>query len=156
MIRTVFDTNTNESVIQTYNKTTFQSCNVDDDASDGDTFHYTGGETEFGKSLTIAVPLTITGPNYFFSDSDDGVQCQSGMAFEISVERGLGLPPSLNQPPPPPYIEPPSSDDAGSPPITIAGGSPSLENGALRTYADVRFLLPPLLFLVAASFQILE
>ncbi|KAH7577813.1 hypothetical protein ACOSP7_001136 [Xanthoceras sorbifolium] len=140
----IFNTNTNQSVIQTYNETTFRSCSIDD-ASDNDTSHFNGGETEFGKSLTIAVPLTITGPNYFFSDADDGVQCQTGMAFEISVNRGLGLPPSLNHPPPPPYIEQPGPDNAQPPPVTIAGGSPALENGALRSSANVRFLLPLLL-----------
>ena len=90
-----------------------------DESEDGDTYQYDGGQNQFEKSLTVAVPLTIAGPNYYFSDADDGTQCQSGMAFEIQVNHGLGLPPYLNQPPPPPYVEPPDSDSAQFPPITF-------------------------------------
>ncbi|XP_022734682.1 cucumber peeling cupredoxin-like [Durio zibethinus] len=126
----IFRTSTNQTVIQTYNATTYQSCTMDD-ASDTDTFQYNGGSTGFDQSLTIAVPLTVEGTNYYFSDAEDGIQCQRGMAFEIDVSHGNGLPPSLNQPPPPPHVEPPGGDSAQSPPITIAGGSPSLNNGAV-------------------------
>ncbi|GLT43100.1 hypothetical protein SLA2020_170720 [Shorea laevis] len=38
----IFRTNTNQTVIQTFNKTTLQSCSKDD-ASDNDTFQYNGG-----------------------------------------------------------------------------------------------------------------
>lgn len=143
-IQTVFNTNTNQTVIQTYNETTFSSCTTDD-ASDDDTFHYNGGGNEFGQNVTIAVPLTTTGTNYFFSDAEDGLQCQRGVAFEISVNRGLGLPPSLNQPPPPPYIEPPGPETSQMTPVNINGGSPEIDNSALRRVANVRFLLSPLL-----------
>ncbi|KAK8490776.1 hypothetical protein V6N13_036973 [Hibiscus sabdariffa] len=112
-------------VIQTYNEITYQSC-TPDDALDTDTFQYYDGSLEFDQSLTIAVPLTIQGINYYFSDGDNGVQCQRGMAFEILVRHGNGLPPSLNQPSPPPYIEPP----AQSPPVKINGGSLALNNKA--------------------------
>ncbi|KAJ8900320.1 hypothetical protein K2173_024960 [Erythroxylum novogranatense] len=118
----IFKTSTNQTVFQTYNETTFKSCLVDD-SSDNDTFQYDGGNTAFDQALTIPVPLTIEGPNYYFSDADDGAQCENGLAFEIKVNQGLGLPPSLNQPPPPPYIEPPGPDSAQSPPININGGS---------------------------------
>jgi hypothetical protein len=57
--------------------------------------------------------------NYFFSDYNEGLQCQQGLAFQIQVQRGIGLPPSLNQPPPPPYIEPPGPDSAESPSVTV-------------------------------------
>lgn len=125
----IFNTNTNQTVIQTYNKTTYRSCTTDD-ASDTDTFQYGGGNNQFGQALTVPVPLTIEGSNYFFSDADDGVQCEQGMAFEITVRHGNGLPPSLNQPPPPPYVEPPSSDDGSqSPPITVASNQPSGSGG---------------------------
>lgn len=106
------------TVIQTYNLTTYQACNIDD-ASGNDTFQYGGGSDQFGEALTVAVPLTLEGPNYFFSDADDGVQCQKGMRFEIDVKHGSGLPPSLNQPPPPPYAEPPGPDAATTPPATV-------------------------------------
>ncbi|KAI4367932.1 hypothetical protein MLD38_016555 [Melastoma candidum] len=119
----VFNTNSNQTVIQTYNLTIYQSCSIDD--SDGsDTFQYDGGVTSFGQAMTIPVPLTIEGTNYFFSDADDGVQCQAGMRFQIKVNHGSGLPPSLNQPPPPPYMEPPGPGTPQSPSsVTTAGPS---------------------------------
>ncbi|KAJ7951026.1 cucumber peeling cupredoxin-like [Quillaja saponaria] len=133
----VFNTNTNQTVIQTYNKTTYQSCNTDD-SSDNDTFQYDGGSSKFGEALTISIPLTIEGPNYYFSDADDGVQCERGLAFHIDVKHGLGLPPSLNQPPPPPYIEPPSPDTAQSPPVsTVTTAEPPKGNG-FTTRANIR------------------
>ncbi|KAL9315106.1 hypothetical protein ACSQ67_016107 [Phaseolus vulgaris] len=130
----IFNTNSNQTVVQTYNKTTYLNCTADD--TDNGTFVYGGGSRSFGESLTIAVPLTIVGPNYFFSDASDGVQCQRGLAFEIEVQQGAGLPPSLNQPPPPPYQEPPGPDAAQSPPVTVAQ-SPT--GSAFASCADVRF-----------------
>ncbi|CAI9101636.1 OLC1v1039004C2 [Oldenlandia corymbosa var. corymbosa] len=121
----VFNTNTNQTVIQTYNATTYKNCSIDD-ALDSDTFQYQGGENEFGKPITIVVALTKEGPQYYFSGADDGIQCQHGMAFEISVGHGLGLPPSLNQPPPPPYVEPPTTTEEGqTPTTTIVSRSPN-------------------------------
>ncbi|KAL3517051.1 hypothetical protein ACH5RR_023953 [Cinchona calisaya] len=126
----IFNTNTNQTVIQTYNETTYRNCTMDD-ASDTDTFEYQGGSNDFGEPLTIAVPLTIEGLQYYFSDADDGLQCLNGMAFEITVRHGLGLPPSLNQPPPPPYVEPPSTIEEQSPPVTIISSprSDGMRNG---------------------------
>lgn len=128
----VFKTSTNQSVIQTYNATTYKNCSIDY-SEDDDTFSYTTGNNEFNQSLTIAIPLTINGTNYYFSDSDDGVQCEKGMAFEIDVKYGSGLPPSLNQPPPPAYVEP-------SPPVpgvTI----PPPSTGVRATIANLPWLL---------------
>lgn len=142
----VFRTNTNQTVVQTYNETTFRSCNTDD-ASDDDTFHYDRGSNEFGEALTIAVPLNIEGPNYYFSDGDDGVQCQNGLSFEIDVKHGQGLPPSLNQPPPPPYMEPPSADSPPSPTVSVAGGQPS-GNSYTRNAANIRAVFAVLLLLL--------
>lgn len=120
-------------MILTYNKTSYLNCTADD--SDNGTFIYNSGTGRFSEALTIPVPLTIVGPNYFFSDAGDGVQCRRGLFFELDVQRGLGLPPSLNQPPPPPYIEPPGPDTAQSPPITVAQ---SPNGGASPFRADVR------------------
>ena len=117
----IFNTNSNRTVIQTDNKTTYLSCTMDE--SDSGTIEYNGGSSNFSQPLTIAVPLTIEGPNYYFSDAEDGVQCQQGLSFEINVKHGLGLPPSLNQPPPPPYIEPPGPDTAQVPPDAVAGAA---------------------------------
>ncbi|KAG2723319.1 hypothetical protein I3760_02G164800 [Carya illinoinensis] len=138
----IFNTNSNTTVIQTYNDTTYLSCTMDD-AEDDDTTQYNGGSTQFGDKMTVAVPLTIEGPNYYFSDANDGVQCQQGMAFEIQVKHGLGLPPSLNQPPPPPYIEPPGPDSVQSPPVSIS------QNGAIRGGANVGGVLCALLTVCA-------
>lgn len=105
-------------MILTYNETTFRSCSIEN-SSDTDTFFYGQGNQNFGQPLTIAVPLTIEGPNYFFSDANDGIQCENGMAFGFNVSHGVGLPPSLNQPPPPPYVEPPTNADGSlTPPVT--------------------------------------
>ncbi|KAF2315373.1 hypothetical protein GH714_038966 [Hevea brasiliensis] len=145
----IFNTNSNQTVIQTYNESTFKSCTTDD-ASDNDTIQYDGGSMVFGEALIIPVPLTIKGPNYFFSDADDGTQCQRGLAFEIQVNQGLGLPPSLNQPPPPPYIAPPGPDSAQSPPITIPGGSQAPGNPGVKDGANVRGVACALLFGVAS------
>ncbi|KAH7849337.1 hypothetical protein Vadar_016490 [Vaccinium darrowii] len=118
----IFYTSANETVIQTYNKTTYQSCSTVDALINSDTFQYHAGGDLFGSLETIVGPLTIQGPNYFFSDADDGVQCEHGMAFEIIVDHGLGLPASLNQPPPQPYVaplSPVSPPDAQLPLITV-------------------------------------
>ncbi|CAI9770293.1 unnamed protein product [Fraxinus pennsylvanica] len=144
----IFNTITNETVIQTYNKTTYDSC-ITDDALDSDTFQYDGGSNEFGQTLTIPVPLTIEGAQYYFSDADDGEQCQHGMAFEIKVGHGLGLPLSLSQPPPPPYAPPPvPSDEGQSPPISVVT-NPS-NNGGMRAGVGICWLF--LLLLVILSF----
>ncbi|KAK4397357.1 hypothetical protein Sango_1572300 [Sesamum angolense] len=97
--------------------------------------------------MVISVPLTIEGTQYYFSDADDGEQCLHGMAFEIKVNHGLGLPPSLNQPPPPPYVPPPEpADQAQTPPITVVT---SPRSGGMRTSANFCWLL---LVLVLVSF----
>ncbi|EEF50418.1 copper ion binding protein, putative [Ricinus communis] len=141
----IFNTNTNQTVIQTYNETTFRNCTIDE-SLDNDTIQYDGGNTAFGIALTISVPLTIEGPNYFFSDGEDGNQCLHGMAFEIQVNRGLGLPPSLNQPPPPPYREP---DSAQSPPIPIQGGPQSSGNLRVKDLTGAGGVACGLLFIIA-------
>ncbi|EXB52071.1 hypothetical protein L484_024621 [Morus notabilis] len=143
----IFKTNSNQTVIQTYNKTTYQNCDFDN-ASDNDTFQYGGGGEKFGEALTTVVALTIEGANYFFSSGgEDGVQCQHGMAFDIKVAHGAGLPPSLNQPPPPPYIEPPGPDSAQSPPGTVVIAQPP-GSGGFGIGTDVRGGLCALLLLL--------
>ncbi|MCL7037267.1 hypothetical protein MKW94_019976 [Papaver nudicaule] len=111
----IFNTNTNQTVIQTYNETAYKICNADDTV-DTDASVYSGGD-EIGKPVVLSVPLTIEGENYFFSGADDGAQCQKGMAFEIHVKHGVGLPPSLNQPPPPPFVDSPPSDQSSTPSV---------------------------------------
>ncbi|KAG8363376.1 hypothetical protein BUALT_Bualt19G0015900 [Buddleja alternifolia] len=145
----IFNTNTNQTVIQTYNKTTYDSC-ITDDSLDTDTFQYDGGSNHFGDADIVSVPLTLEGTQYYFSDADDGEQCQHGMAFQINVTHGVGLPPSLNQPPPPPYAPPPGAADEGqSPPITVATSSP---NGGKRNSGASLGWLGLVVFLVSLSF----
>ncbi|CAL5397962.1 unnamed protein product [Camellia sinensis] len=123
----IFNTNTNQTVIQTYNETIYRSC-VMDDASD-DTFEYGGGNNQSGVPVMIPVPLTENGTNYYYSDADNAVQCQHGMAFEIVVNYGLGLPPSLVLPALAPYVDPPTASDVPS------------SGGGLRTNANLRWVV---------------
>ncbi|GKB59715.1 cucumber peeling cupredoxin-like protein [Tanacetum coccineum] len=119
----IFNSNTNQTVVITYNETTFKSCSVDN-SSDTDTSIYNKGSNEFNQPLTVEIPLTIEGLNYFFSSASDGIQCQNGMAFGINVTHGVGLPPYLSQPPPPPYVEAPESNDGDlTPPGAGLGGA---------------------------------
>lgn len=150
----MFKTTSNQSVIQTYNETTYRSCSADD-ALDSDTFLYDTGSNAFDQALTIPVPLTNEGSNYFFSDANDGVQCQQGMAFEIHVAHGLGLPPSLSQPPPPPFNEPPGPDSARSPPASFpTGGSEVPGNDGFNLGVSVHVVACAILFAaVTVSFS---
>lgn len=132
----IFNTNTNQTVVQTYNATTYGSCTADD-AADNDTFIFNSGAENFSQPITVAVPLIKVGPNYYFSDADDGAQCQQGMRFEIRVNEGSGLPPSLNQPPPPPYSPPPVAE---TPPVFQSRGGgqgESMRNGGERMAGGV-------------------
>ncbi|XP_061962517.1 early nodulin-like protein 18 [Populus nigra] len=144
----IFKTSSNQMVIQTYNLSTFKNCSIDD-SSYNDTFVYNGGNTVFNQTLNIIVPLTIQGPNYFFSDASDGIQCQHGLAFDINVSRSLGLPPSLNQPLPPPYREPPSPDSA-YPPITIPAKGEGAGNSGFKNGASVQVIACVSLFALLA------
>ncbi|KAL3814894.1 hypothetical protein ACJIZ3_016162 [Penstemon smallii] len=142
----IFNTNTNQTVIQTFNQTTYGSCTIDD-SLDTDTFQYDGVSNQNGDAVTIPVPLTIEGTQYYFSAAEDGEQCQQGMAFQINVTHGLGLPPSLNQPPPPPYVQPPGPADEGqSPPVAVATNAP---NRGMRTGPSFRWLVLVLLVLLS-------
>ncbi|KAG6516185.1 uncharacterized protein LOC121973774 [Zingiber officinale] len=119
----IFDTDSNNTVIQTFNATTYALCDFSDDNGNDTTFYY-DGSGEPTVNLTVAVPLTEEGTNYFFSAADGGVECLQGMRFEITVSHGRGLPPSLNQPPPPPYVDlaPPPPPDIAVNPTTGGGG----------------------------------
>ncbi|KAK9273069.1 hypothetical protein L1049_017876 [Liquidambar formosana] len=139
----LFKGTTNQTVIQTYNDTTYKSCTMDDMSND--TFSYDGGSSEFDQAMTVAVPLTSEGPNYYFSDAEDGVQCEQGMAFEIVVSHGQGLPPSLNQPPPPPYAEPPSANTAQAPPVATPVDQQKPNGAVVTGVANMRVMVCMLL-----------
>uniref|UniRef100_A0A0D9XZ29 Phytocyanin domain-containing protein n=1 Tax=Leersia perrieri TaxID=77586 RepID=A0A0D9XZ29_9ORYZ len=115
----IFKTNENSSVAQTSNVTAYTLC----DAEGPETLIYSprGGDP---AATTIAVPLTAEGPNYFFSDADDGAQCEQGMRFEIKVAHGRGLPPDLAHPPPadkPRVLAPPPDGTSLNPGVVGAG-----------------------------------
>ncbi|XP_031476785.1 blue copper protein-like [Nymphaea colorata] len=121
----IFNTDSDHTVVQTYNGTAFKSCDYDDD-SGSDTILYSvpGDPTKLGVRGVIAVPLTKVGDNYYFSDANDGIQCADGLKFSISVNKGEGLPPSLIEPPPSPPSSASSPPAADTPPI----GTPSSQN----------------------------
>ncbi|KAI9074731.1 hypothetical protein K1719_043321 [Acacia pycnantha] len=68
----IFNTDTNHSVIQTYNHTTYKLCDYDD-AEDKDTMEWSSSNpsnTEV-RPVTVAVPLVKEGTTYFFSSDYD-------------------------------------------------------------------------------------
>eukprot|EP01018_Ginkgo_biloba_P011958 Gb_10362 [translate_table: standard] len=110
----IFHTNANHSVIQTYNETTYKKCDYDN-AEDDDTDVWLAVDpTKKGNRLTVSVPLTIEGPNYFFSNALDRIECMNGLKFQIKVAHGQGLPAALTHPPPPPFTE---QNSASPPPV---------------------------------------
>ncbi|KAJ1275427.1 hypothetical protein BS78_05G134900 [Paspalum vaginatum] len=128
----IFKTNDNSTVVQTANATAYDLCDAADDPSNSIFGGGGGGGGGLEESSTIAVPLTREGPNYFFSDADDGAQCQQGMRFEIKVEHGQGLPPSMAHPPPAPkerVLAPPPAGTAFSGTGGVEPGDGAGDNG---------------------------
>lgn len=120
----VFKTDDSSSVVQTSNATAYSLC----DAEGPETLIYSPGHGDAAsaspRAATIAVPLTVEGANYFFSEAGDGAQCEEGMRFEIKVAHGRGLPPDLAHPPPPPkprVLAPPPDGTSMSPGVAGAG-----------------------------------
>ncbi|CAN0905301.1 unnamed protein product [Linum grandiflorum] len=109
----IFNTNTNHSVIQTYNLTTYQQCNYDD-SQQVDTTQWSSGDPSNTATnpVTVAVPLLKEGPNFFFSGDYDGDQCRSGQRFKIAVAHGKGLPNDLK--PPSEQAPAPNSEDVNN------------------------------------------
>ncbi|KAJ1685535.1 hypothetical protein LUZ63_016925 [Rhynchospora breviuscula] len=121
----VFNTNTNSSVVQTSNDTTYSLCDAtNDDGNQTFLWGSDGGDSNSSNPTpeVLEIPLIYEGPNYFFSDTMDGNQCQNGMKFEINVLHGNGLPPALKQPPSPSPVPKPL------PPTSTGGGGNSSEN----------------------------
>ncbi|KAL6851876.1 hypothetical protein ACP4OV_020061 [Aristida adscensionis] len=147
----IFKTNGNSSVVQTTNSTTYSLCDATED--DASSIYGGGGLGGPGPEPgnTVAVPLTLEGANYFFSGDDGGAQCEQGMRFEIKVEHGKGLPPSMKNAPPAPrerVLAPPPAGTAFSGTGGVEPGDGAGDNGgagrgaACRTAASVggRFL----------------
>lgn len=112
----IFNTDTNHSVVQTYNVTTYKLCDYDD-AQDKDTTQWSASDPSNTQThpVTVAVPLVKEGMTYFFSGDYDGDQCKSGQHFKINVTHGQGLPKSLRS----------SPEDAPSPASPVAGDDDS-------------------------------
>ncbi|KAJ4794910.1 hypothetical protein LUZ62_046156 [Rhynchospora pubera] len=119
----IFNTNTNSSVVQTGNDTTYSLCDAsNDDGNQTFLWGSDGGDSNSSNPEVLEIPLIYEGPNYFFSDTMDGEQCQNGMKFEINVLHGNGLPPALKQPPSPSPVPKPL------PPTSTGGDGSSNEN----------------------------
>ncbi|PIA59972.1 hypothetical protein AQUCO_00400687v1 [Aquilegia coerulea] len=95
----MFNTDSNHSVVQTYNITTYTNCDSDDADTD-DTILWSEAEPSAiaTRPVTVSVPLLKEGVTYFFSGDYDGDQCKHGQHFKINVAHGQGLPKSLKDP----------------------------------------------------------
>lgn len=118
----VFNTDSNHSIVQTYNFNTYKRCDYND-AQDNDTIEWSAVDpsSTSPQPVTVAVPLVKQGMNYFFSGDYDGEQCKFGQHFKINVTYGQGLPPSLNSPSEdaPAPANPNSGDDESAPDTTV-------------------------------------
>ncbi|KAJ6755037.1 hypothetical protein OIU79_027621 [Salix purpurea] len=114
----IFNTDSNHSVVRTYNITTYRLCDYDNSV-DNDTVQwaYTNPSNTLTQAVTWAVPLLKEGPTFFFSGDDDGEQCQNGQHFKIAVSHGKGLPDSLKDPSD--QAPAPNAADYGSTPDTV-------------------------------------
>ncbi|KAJ4955195.1 hypothetical protein NE237_011978 [Protea cynaroides] len=121
----IFNTNGNQTVIQTYNETIYRSCDFHDAPDGAYAVQYMGGDTT-AKPLTVAIPLTQVGLNYYFSDVYDGMQCRRGMAFEIEVKN-----------PPFPYVSPPFQDSLIQ--LETPSSSTSTPSDQKKTFDSVVF-----------------
>jgi len=128
----IFNTDTNHSVVQTFNQTTYKTCDLLD-ASDDDYIEWSTSEPSANaEPTTVPVPLLKEGINYFFSGDYDGWQCsKGGQKFEINVTHGQGLPPALLVPPAAP--SPPTDDGTDTPAMTNA---PSVTGPVADTTPD--------------------
>lgn len=114
----IFNTDSNHSVVQTYNFTTFKSCDYDNSVGN-ETVEWssTNPSNTLTQAVTVAVPLVKEGPTFFFSGYYDGEQCQNGQHFKITVSHGKGLPDSLKDPSD--QAPAPNAADYGSTPDTV-------------------------------------
>nr|AAM61545.1 unknown [Arabidopsis thaliana] len=109
----IFNTDSNHSVVQTYDFKTYKDCDYDNNENN-DTTEWSAANPSATSPVpvSISVPLVKEGSNYFFSGNYDGEQCKFGQHFMINVTHGQGLPDSS------------SPDDAAAP-----GPSESSQSG---------------------------
>lgn len=118
-LNAVFNTDSNHSIIQTYNFTTYKLCDYED-AQENDTIQWSNSDPSATtlNSVTVPVPLVKEGMTYFFSSDYDGEQCKNGQHFKVNVTHGQGLPKSLENHPSeesPGPISPNSGDEESAP-----------------------------------------
>ncbi|KAL6181027.1 hypothetical protein ACLB2K_047685 [Fragaria x ananassa] len=91
----IFNTDTNHSVVQTYNVTIYKLCDYDN-AEEKDAIQWSQSDPSntATQDVSVAVPLLKEGVMYFFSGDYDGDQCKNGQHFMITVTHGQGLPKS--------------------------------------------------------------
>ncbi|CAL9214186.1 unnamed protein product [Arabidopsis halleri] len=89
----IFNTDSNHSVVQTYDFKTYKDCDYDNNESN-DTIEWSAANPSATSPVpvSISVPLVKEGSNYFFSGNYDGEQCKFGQHFMINVTHGQGLP----------------------------------------------------------------
>ncbi|CAA6659945.1 unnamed protein product [Spirodela intermedia] len=129
----IFTNNGNSTVIQTYNRTTYRLCSLDQDYGNLTSQQWRGLDTG---------PLTEDGGNYFFSSADGGTQCRNGMKFHIVVLHRQGQP----SPSPSPAASPPAVSAELSPSIKPqtdlnSGGRRGRGPWALSTFVGILLLL---------------
>ncbi|KAL1201870.1 Early nodulin-like protein 18 [Cardamine amara subsp. amara] len=109
----IFNTDSNHSVVQTYDFKTYKECDYNND-EDNSTIEWSAENPSATSPIpvSISVPLVKEGSNYFFSGNYNGEQCKFGQHFMINVTHGQGLP-DLS-----------SSDDQNAP-----GPGPSSQSG---------------------------
>ncbi|KAM5584785.1 hypothetical protein ABKV19_004245 [Rosa sericea] len=121
----IFNTDTNHSVVQTYNVTTYKLCDYDN-AVENDTIQWSEADPSntAPHDVSVAVPLLKEGITYFFSGDYDGEQCKNGQQFKINVTHGQGLPKSTDDSAAGPASSPQSGNgDDESIPDTIVPNS---------------------------------
>lgn len=122
IVSAVFKTDSNHSVIQTYNFTTYKLCDFDDALSNDTTqWSSTDPSAASPNPVYLPVPLLKVGMTYFFSSDYDGEQCKNGQHFKINVTYGQGLPKSLKEPSDeaPGPADPESGDDQPTPATSV-------------------------------------
>ncbi|KAJ0235979.1 hypothetical protein HA466_0259970 [Hirschfeldia incana] len=88
-----FNTDSNHSVVQTYDFKTYKSCDYNNN-EDNSTREWSAAKPSATSPVPVSVkvPLVKEGSNYFFSGNYDGEQCKFGQHFMINVTHGQGLP----------------------------------------------------------------
>ncbi|KNA24350.1 hypothetical protein SOVF_016500 [Spinacia oleracea] len=107
----VFNTDSNHTVIQTFNSTTYNSC--DSQGDDNVQWSSIDPNSTVIRPITVHVPLMKEGVSYFFSGDYDGEQCMNGQKFSINVTHAEDSAPG-------PDANPDSGDDQSVPDTNIS------------------------------------